>query len=255
MYWVSNTCNIFLTMECNNNCVYCTNQFHNNKRKYLLNSGEEWVKFIKGLGGVNTVIFSGGEPTLHPDFEYIIDNINIKTVIYSNGKTDKLDKLVPRNNITIDISLHWGQMEVDEIKEMLSKIKFKYSAYFVLYPEYFSQIMWAYRTLKNAGFNVGIKPFDGLYKRNWYSDHTEAYICNGEAKKVLCKTNKLPIAPNGDIYMCHKFLYDCLDYGILGNIFTNTMKEDSEFLEFKFRECNYYGQCNPCEANQQIKEG
>ena len=71
----------FLTMRCNLNCSFCINAFDKSKEfsriRFKEISGEEWVKALNKIEpkeGV-PVTFSGGEPFLHPDFIYIINNL------------------------------------------------------------------------------------------------------------------------------------------------------------------------------------
>jgi len=60
------------------------------------------------------------------------------------------------------------------------------------------------------------------------------------SKKVLCRTTELIIGPNGNIYRCHSDLY--ANRKPIGNLL------DSDFeIEDKFRECDFYGHCNPCD--------
>ena len=61
------------------------------------------------------------------------------------------------------------------------------------------------------------------------------------AKKVLCKTTELIIGSSGDIYRCHSDLYE--GRRPIGNILDKNFK-----IEDKFRECDVFGHCNPCDV-------
>ncbi|MCP4230754.1 MAG: radical SAM protein, partial [bacterium] len=67
----------FLTLGCNLTCSYCINHFGlpASTKKHI--TGEEWVK---GLNRIVTrkdlpLTLQGGEPSIHKDFIYILNNI------------------------------------------------------------------------------------------------------------------------------------------------------------------------------------
>jgi len=73
---------LLLTNSCNKNCVFCLNDFQNKPEKghpgYFLDSGLALIAITAyhnvavKLGYRAQVYFSGGEPTLHRDFEYLV---------------------------------------------------------------------------------------------------------------------------------------------------------------------------------------
>ena len=71
---------VFLTMACNLRCSYCINHFGQKAANRKILSGRDWIS------GLNRIIsrddlpitFQGGEPALHKDFIYIVNNINFK---------------------------------------------------------------------------------------------------------------------------------------------------------------------------------
>src|SRR3989344_2765012 len=85
-----------LTMRCNLDCSFCLNAFsskHFDRKAFAEIGGQEW---IEGLNRIESkpevpVTFSGGEPFLHKDFTYIINNM--------------------RRDLSIDIltNLQWGK--------------------------------------------------------------------------------------------------------------------------------------------------
>jgi radical SAM protein with 4Fe4S-binding SPASM domain len=56
-----------------------------------------------------------------------------------------------------------------------------------------------------------------------------------------------PIAPNGNIYTCWRYILERSEEGILGNFFD----EDFQFNDDYF-ECKHYGDCNACGWNKNI---
>jgi molybdenum cofactor biosynthesis enzyme MoaA len=87
---------------CNAKCPYCVNQFRNLGNSFLSVDGLE--KCLNEIGNLDAIeISGGGEPTLHPQIEKIIDFCadKARTQMYSNGKIvnllldDTLQKLNP----------------------------------------------------------------------------------------------------------------------------------------------------------------
>ena len=102
--------------------------------------------------------------------------------------------------------------------------------------------------LQDAGFNVGIFPIN-------YPSNTEDNMKLAEEARqaqiyffikdyvVGCRTKELLISPSGTIYKCHRDLY-AEENGYL-NITYPDFKP-----EYKYRSCNNYGQCNPCDVKE-----
>ena len=77
------------------------------------------------------------------------------------------------------------------------------------------------------------------------SNKTNQYLkpSNKENQKLVAlnKTKELLIAPDGRVYRCHSDLF--AEENSIGNI------TDPEFqIEDKFRPCDKYGKCHPCDV-------
>lgn len=101
-----------LTSHCNNNCIGCGNVF---PRSMDFLPGEEWRKLLALLKPhIFSLRITGGEPTLHPDFEEIIryvDGFDVPLVVFSNGRWQNPQVLIElfKNRVNLDgllISLH-----------------------------------------------------------------------------------------------------------------------------------------------------
>ena len=78
---------VYLTLACNLMCSYCVNQANLKESKlkyYKIAPGKNWVKALNRAN--KTIIFTGGEPTLHPDFIEIINGIKkeLPIIVYTN---------------------------------------------------------------------------------------------------------------------------------------------------------------------------
>lgn len=69
----------FLTMRCNLKCSFCLNSFESSfdRKNFEEISGKEWVDSLNKIYSRPEVpiTFCGGEPSLHKDFTYIINNL------------------------------------------------------------------------------------------------------------------------------------------------------------------------------------
>ena len=96
-----------LTTSCNNRCPGCLNEsfisdfslrtlkpdYHNSPLRLT-----EWIDILSRLPtSLRRVVLSGGEPTLHPEFEPLILNLdkrNLDFVVFSNGRWANTAKLL-----------------------------------------------------------------------------------------------------------------------------------------------------------------
>ncbi len=257
----------FLTFRCNLSCPYCLNAFEDDfSRKRNELSGEEWVENLNRIETNVPITFTGGEPLVHQDFIKIIKqlkpslSIDILTNLYSNTEKYKLtlDTFVSEINpsrinknspyASIRVSYHPDQMNpaklIDDVN-LLKNAGFNVGIWAVLYPgpNQLSAINQMQFRCKDNGIDFRLKEFTGKYKDELYGNYSKYpdSIFMEKTKEVLCRTPELLISPNGDIYKCHRDLYS-QEFSI-GNI------TDKNFqAEYKFRKCNKYGQCHPCDV-------
>ena len=83
-----NNINIMLTTRCNSNCRYCYLSANNNEYDEL--NFQTLKIFLKNFSINNgkKVMFTGGEATLYPNFEEVIEyakKLNLYTTVFSNG--------------------------------------------------------------------------------------------------------------------------------------------------------------------------
>ncbi len=247
----------FLTFACNLRCSYCINYFEQPiiKRKNI--SGEDWVR------GLNRLIYradlpvtlQGGEPSLHPDFIYIINNLkpqlNLDILTNLQFDLDEFIKKVSPDRIkrsspyaSIRVSYHPGQMNLEEvIKRTLKMLEagFSIGIWGVMHPEYKKIILQARNKCKGLGIDFRTKEFLGEYKNNLYGAYKYEGACDKKFKKrVKCKTTELLIDSEGSIFRCHFDLY--AGENPIGHIL------DPHFqIEDIFRDCANFGHCNPCD--------
>lgn len=247
----------FLTFACNLRCSYCINYFEHTAIKRKTISGKDWVR------GLNRIIsrddlpitLQGGEPSLHPDFFYIINNLktNLNIDILTNLQfdVDEFIREVNPNRIkrnapyaSIRVSYHPEQMDLDEtIKKTLKMLEANFSIgiWGGMHPAHEKIILEAQKKSQKLGIDFRIKDFLGEYNRNLYGTYKYAGACDKKFRKeVQCRTTELLIDSEGNIFRCHADLYSGINQ--IGNIL------DSNFqIEDKFRDCSNFGHCNPCD--------
>ena len=101
-----------LTSQCNNACEGCGNVF---EKGIGFLSGAEWQRLLDNLSPhIYYLRISGGEPTLHPEFNEIVrhvDILNAPFAVFSNAQWDNPQKIVTllgecSNLVGLLISLH-----------------------------------------------------------------------------------------------------------------------------------------------------
>jgi organic radical activating enzyme len=248
----------FLTLNCNYHCSYCINYFENNKFKFKNIDGRAW---IKGLNRITSrddlpVTLQGGEPSIHKDFIYIINNLKpeLKIDILTNIQFDVkefISKVRPERlkrkapYASIRVSYHPEVMDVGEMIEKVLRMQeagFYIGIWGVLHPKYKDIILSVQEKCQKLGIDFRVKEFLGYYDGKLYGKYKYEDACSmKKARSVLCKTTEFLIAPDLHIYRCHSDLY--AKRNPIGNLLDPDFEIDDEF-----RPCEYYGFCNPCDV-------
>ena len=111
-----------LTPACNNTCVGCGNVFADNRSPEPL-SAQEWCTVLDRIApSTSWLKITGGEPTLHPEFEEIIEHaaaLGIPFTLFTNARWLEPERLVyflagiPQLNGLL-ISLHGARAQSHE---------------------------------------------------------------------------------------------------------------------------------------------
>lgn len=257
----------FLTMRCNLKCTYCLNtldkNFHRNRSLEEL-SGEQWVAALNRIESPPEipVTLSGGEPSLHNDFIYIINhikpelNVDILTNLQWGAKgIERFIKEVDPKRVrrqepytSIRVSYHPKQMNPLELAQNVKRMQdagFKIGIGAVLYPdpENLSLISEAQYIFRKHGVDFWIKEFTGQYKDTTYGNYSKypGATTGLKNKNVQCRITELHISHTGDVYRCHRDLY------VRENPIGSILDENFQ-MEDKFRPCDKFGLCHPCDV-------
>jgi pyruvate-formate lyase-activating enzyme len=255
---------VFPTMRCNLNCSFCLNAFDKNFNRtgFKELTGKEWVEALNRLESSSVPIsFSGGEPFLHPDFLYILNNlkqelnIDILTNLYNEALVNQFISQVKPERIkrdapyaSIRVSYHPEQMDAEKLIRNVKKLQdigFSVGIWAVQFPspQQLQAITQMQFRCKDAGIDFRVKDFTGQYKDELYGDYSKYPGCfsSNNLKTCLCKTSELLVGPDANIYRCHRDLFT--EENPIGNLLNSDFQ-----VEDKFRTCNKYGQCHPCDV-------
>lgn len=249
---------VFLTLSCNVQCSYCINRFDgfNYKKGHL--TGEQWIN------GLNRIVsradlpltLQGGEPSLHPDFYYILNNIkndlNVDILTNLQFDLDEFMKEVDPDRIkrespyaSIRVSYHPENMDIDFLVDKTLRLQnagYSIGVWGVLHPAYENEINRARECCRSQGIDFRTKEFLGEYRGRIYGTFKYPDACERkEIKKVICRTTEFIIGPDGGVYRCHSDLY-------AGRETTGSIIDPDFEIDGRFLPCNSFGHCNPCDV-------
>lgn len=248
----------FLTFACNLKCSYCINYFEDRPVKRKTISGKDWVEGLNRLVSRDDmpVTLQGGEPSFHRDFLYIINNLKpeLNIDILTNMQFDEQEFMkhvhpdrVKRNApyASIRVSYHPEEMDLDDtirkVKNMLQN-GFSVGIWGVTHPKYEKIILEAQEKCRNLGIDFRTKEFLGEDNGSLYGNYRYEGACARQARKMVqCRTTELLIDSAGSVFRCHADLYACRNS--IGHILDPKFK-----VEDRFRNCDYFGYCNPCDV-------
>ncbi|HCJ66779.1 MAG TPA: radical SAM protein [Elusimicrobia bacterium] len=249
---------VFLTFNCNLACSYCINYFGESKFKREHLSGQDWVKGLNRIVSRDNlpVTLQGGEPSLHPDFIYIINHLkpglNIDILTNLQFDLEKFIREVKPERIkrnapyaSIRVSYHPEQMVLDDtINRTLKLLEagFSVGIWGVIHPFWEEHILEAKEKATKLGIDFRTKEFLGEYQGKLYGTYKYQGACEKKfTQRVKCRTTELIIGSAGDIYRCHSDLYE-------GRQPISHILNPGFQVEDIYRDCNYFGHCNPCDV-------
>ncbi len=235
-----NQLRIYPTLKCNLKCPYCVNEqgkVRASESDYKYRSAEEWSYAINKIG--KNVVFTGGEPTLYPEFIDLVMNINseINISIYSNLKFD-IDNFINnvKRPIRFLISYHpfYGSVDlfIKNLLKLMSVKNYSITVHSILWEKQEKAIRNIYNAFKEAGI-----------KLNLDSDQLVGFEGANQKSKTKgeCRRSIILIAPDGTRYPCVSKLVRQIEP--MENIIDEQLGNNS-FINI----CNDFGYCAPCDA-------
>lgn len=280
---------VFLNLSCNLNCSYCIQKISHPMKpitNYKMRSGSEWVAALNAISNrakkrflrrpkVKKLSILGGEPTIYPDFLFVLNNLDKhwKITVTSNFDTPFFDqdiayfkKIKNRKRIRFNGSLHYNSTPVQRFIANVKKLKKAginvHTLFLVYHPAYKEKALKYKEALLKVHPRVKLQRFLGMYNAELFPRAEDGYagheqidgITNynlyheGFAQKktspTFCHSDKVLIAPNGDVYDCHYKVYTNHKEK-LGNLFN---EEVEVHIPRDYFFCEDFGFCNPCDS-------
>lgn len=280
---------VFLNLSCSLPCEYCVQKITIPQvpiAHYPIISGAKWVEALNSISGRTKKRFlrlpkrkkisiTGGEPSLHPDFVYILNNLDNdwKITVTSNFTSPFFDKGIKaiksirrRRSLKFNASYHFMYTPIEKFIENVLKVKKAghtvHSLFIVAHPAHMKEIEEYRQKLLKIHPIVKLQRFFGRYNGALYPCE-DAYdvVCEqedgirnydayregfnqAEKQDIYCRMKKVLFAPNGDIHNCHYKLYTG-HKDKFGNIFDEDVYI---IMPEEFFLCHDYGFCNPCDS-------
>lgn len=222
----------FITLRCNYSCSYCINW----KRKWKERDTSYWISSLSRIETNLPVTFCGGESTLRNDLYGIINSIPQKVDLLTNLSFDPykfIDSINPekfdntKSFAPIRASFH---SEMTDLKSYLTRL----------------------HILLDAGFRVGVYLVDSHENKNAIDELKHYDTLDVQIKPLLpnkknssnhhtayCRTRELLISPNGNVFNCHRDLYE--------NENSKSSLDTINSISYSFHECFNSSQCHPCD--------
>ncbi|ODS30335.1 MAG: hypothetical protein SCARUB_04552 [Candidatus Scalindua rubra] len=256
----------FLTLACDLRCSYCIN-LHGTGSRYIgaKNSHMTVKKWVESANRLNLrddlpLTLQGGEPTLYKGFYEIVNEVKeeVKMDLLTNMffDVDIFIKNTPVWRFTRDApyaairaSYHPGQNDINVLIGKSLKMQeagFRVGLYGILVPdeEIKNHILEVQEMCLKMGIDFRTKEFLGVYNGKLYGTFKyENSVCGNQMGACECKPTELIVDPGGYVYGCHADLYNGR------NPIAHILDENFNEKEIdKFRDCYFYGDCNPCDV-------
>lgn len=265
----------FLTLACTANCSYCIQKmdyesFEIARRTNTL-SGRQWIHFLNAIEHKpnQPIALIGGEPTLHPDFVMILNNLEGYVITVTTNLISRhfknidefVKKLHPKSPVRFNTSFHPGFISAEDyiarVKRMRDLGLWVDQVAMVDHPK--SDYPKYKETFARHGLALRPQSFLGYWKGQLYPTPDDPYVTNDprehgihdlqlynegfsarQKKSIYCQTRRFLIAPDGLVYNCHYHLYSRTNP--VGDLIKGELhlKEDYYY-------CEDFGFCNPCD--------
>jgi MoaA/NifB/PqqE/SkfB family radical SAM enzyme len=239
-----------ISYKCNYKCSYCS--FWKKEEEGINYGVRKWEEIWNGIFdkyGSGHIRFSGGEPSIYPEFIELLEALSKKhTLEISTNLTFDIDKFfekVKPENIMISSSFHPEFIELEAFLEKASLVKKKgydLSITYVAYPSHLQTLQETKIKVEKKGIKFIIQQFSGKFQGRIYPEEyseterdflnkivnnslhqaANVRIYNWKAKKRetkgrLCRMGQMyaKVFPDGRVYRCcaskTKFLGNLLD--------------------------------------------
>ena len=252
---------VYLTLRCSFSCPYCINGHTGVSRKRKELSAREWRMALNGIAthGI-PITLGGGEPTMHKEFYGIVEGLrpDLRIDLLSNGSfdTDEFVRRIPPERFTqqdpeykaIRLSFHpriSDQKNLVQQAALLTRQKYPVGIFGLNHPNNLAYNVTMTEACRERGVFFFIRDFLGYYDDRLYGYYKYSSALNGNRKRCQCRIQELLIGPDGNVYRCHRDLYE--GAGEIGNVLNMALE-----LTDDFRPCDNCGLCSPCDIKLKL---
>lgn len=146
-----------ITYNCNYNCWYCGS--HKAEEFYSASIADKVIDFIlntvykmEDIEDGTVLAITGGEPTLHPEFNHIIDNLELINNF-------KISNILVRSNLSTKLSTYYHI--IDKIDRL--SFAFTFHNHHTSYDEFMNKLK---QLINYSGKRVNYKIYYNLHKNN-----------------------------------------------------------------------------------------
>ncbi len=257
---------VYLSARCNFNCSYCIqkqimspDETRRPWARYQELSGKEWVAAFNGLSTrpEHSLILTGGEPSLHPDFYDICRDLEGYQLEMTSNLTFDVDRLIQtmqkagKRFHSAFHTYHPKWMSPEDFLERAEKLR---DSGIIDQPIFSMVDLDRFPHFRDKEWDEQQKRFfdlarkrDFATQRNEFRGHHMGSAFDRNAKKEIgCTSSWVNFAPNGDIFNCQYHLES--GQHAFGNI---TAIEDCKPLPQmgEWFSCSDFGYCDPCHEN------
>jgi len=219
-----------ITAKCNLDCEYCFGKITDPKIKVNPINHDVLLRTLNSTGKIFRISFTGGEPTLVPNFieacEAITKDhfVSFNTNLISRNFQEFVKKINPERVLHIHASLHFDELTsknlINRFIENYHKLNnngFNIYAEAVAYPASTEIVEKSRREMSKHSISFNFAPFYGNYNDKRYpgsytKEELEIFELREETQNMykqkgeLCNAgyNAAVVFSNGDVYPCHQ---------------------------------------------------
>lgn len=232
------------TKRCNLDCAYCFGKITDPNVKVSPIDIERLMVALDKTGKVFRISFTGGEPTMIPNFIEAVKVITEKhyvsfnTNLITKNLLSIIDKINSERILHIHASLHYDELVKKNLLErfinnfkLLQESGFNIYAEVVAFPSIIMRFNELESTMKKVEIDFEYAPFYGKFEDKIYPEPytgselklfglTNDEISFFSQKNQLCNAgyNAAVVFSNGDVYPCHQIkekignIYDQINF-------------------------------------------
>lgn len=245
----------FLTFTCPLRCSYCINHFNGLSRRETIKP-ERWIRFINSLELPPDlpVTLQGGEPTFYPGFYTLVKeinrNVNLDLMTNLQFNVSEFMRRVSPDRFkrsakyaSIRVSFHEEQMDFNALLNRTLRLQregYSIGIWEIALPDSSSHLERQKHAI-DLGIDYRLKDYLGFQKGKLYGNYRYPDSTSGNSSHCSCRTSELLVAPDGIVHRCHSDLYT-------GRPGIGRITSPSKLELGRVRDCEYFGQCNPCDV-------